>query len=338
MLAGWPDGVGRGRPVRRRSILPLQQRARRQFAVEPHDQLRSISQPQRAREQHFDALLAILLDRLAEQEVLEEFHARAAQRHAQVQLVLVAEWAVVVGGCAQAARLPVGLRVGIRARDGFVLVGVLTDDEPGRVLVEVGRVQPQRQLAGTERLDEARRQLLLVEARILAPATVMGQVHGEPGRAGPGRARQDKLSAQVVVAAGLEAQADGRQVGRRGVQDVDDAVDRVRSVQGAARASQDLDCGRLLKIGLEQLVDVAEADRPQRYAVFQEQEGAAGTRAGQDRRAQGGQRFLAAAALDEGARRTVEQLGMVGRTGRGDFGRAQSRDAPGVGQQGLLLA
>ena len=70
---------------------------------------------------------------------------------------------------------------------------------------------------------------------------------------------------------------------RFGQQDVDDAVQRVRTVQGIARAAQDLDGPRKLPVGLEQTVDVAEPGGTERNAVLEKQEGAARPGAGQDR-------------------------------------------------------
>jgi hypothetical protein len=59
------------------------------------------------------------------------------------------------------------------------------------------------------------------------------------------------------------------------VQDVDDAVHRVGSVQGAAGAADHFDRVGLFRVDLEHLVDVAEAGRPDRNAVLEEQECAA---------------------------------------------------------------
>ena len=88
------------------------------------------------------------------------------------------------------------------------------------------------------------------------------------------------------------------------------ALEPYRTLPGPA---QDLDRGRLLEVHLEELVDVAGADRPDRDAVLEHQHRAAGAGARQHRRAQRRERFLAAAALDHRSRGAVDELRRVRR-------------------------
>ena len=83
-------------------------------------------------------------------------------------------------------------------------------------------------------------------------------------------------------------------------------------MHGRARPAQHFDRLRLSGVHFEQFVDVAEAYGPQRKAIFQHQEGAAGTRAREHRRADRGEAFLAAAALDQHTGHAVQRFGRMG--------------------------
>ena len=71
------------------------------------------------------------------------------------------------------------------------------------------------------------------------------------------------------------------------------------------------DLAGLLVVELEHLVEIAEADRADRQAVFRHQERAAGAGAREHRRADGGQALGATAALDVDAGAAVERVRLM---------------------------
>ena len=332
VLARRPDGIGDRGTAGGRAVLRLLQEALGALQVQPHDQ-RAPGRGHGAGQQQRCALLPVALDRLAEQEVLQEVHARAAQHEPQIELLVGTAREAIVRRQSRAVRVAVGLGIRIAARERRIAIAVLADDESGGVLRQVGGVETQRQGAVARGADQACRQFLFLETGVVAPAAVARRVQGHAGLAQWGRAGGRELHPGVLVRTALEGQPERRQVRRPGVKYVDDAVHRVRAVQRAARAADHLGGGCLLAVDLEQLVDVAEADRPQRHAVFEEQEGAAGTRAGQHRRAQRGERLLAATALDQGARHAVDEFRVVGGAEQAAVVAADAREAAGKVEQ-----
>jgi hypothetical protein len=160
LLACRADDIGRRRTVGRPVVLILKERAARELGVETRDQLAAREGAAGRREHDATAVLAVLLDRLAEQEMLEEIHARAAEEHAE----LVAGRSAVLRREAQARRVAIGLGIRVRARDRGVAVGVLADNESRRLLVEVRAGKRELELAAACRARPNRVQLLFLES------------------------------------------------------------------------------------------------------------------------------------------------------------------------------
>jgi len=139
-----------------------------------------------------------------------------------------------------------------------------------------------------------------------------------------------ELAAVVLIGSAFQRKATRRQVGGRDRNDVDRAMHRARTVNDARRSAQHFDRARLLAVDLEQFVDVAEARGPDRNAVLEKQKHAAGTGAAQHGRADRGQAFLAAVALDHGAGRAIDDFAVMGRTDERDIAAAHQRDAARV--------
>ena len=106
----------------------------------------------------------------------------------------------------------------------------------------------------------------------------------------------EHATAQVVVGAAFDAEG-GRCARFGGIDDIDDAVQCIGAIHRCAGPANDFDAARLLGVGFEQFVDVTEAGRAQRHAVFHDQDRATGTGAGQDRGANGRQVFLPVVAV-----------------------------------------
>src|SRR5690606_30679663 len=92
--------------------------------------------------------------------------------------------------------------------------------------------------------------------------------------------------------------------GGRARQDVDHATDRVRTVQGRARALGNLDAASLRNIDFIQAVMVEQAGRACRNAVFQKKVDTLGG----EWLANGGHMALAAKVVDVYARHAIGQL------------------------------
>ena len=229
---------------------------------------------------------------------------------------------VILRGEAQALRVAIGVGIGIRARDHRVAVGILADDEAGRLLVEVRSRERELPLPAALRMRPYRVELFLLEPGRVAPAAVVGAVHDDAEAVAVGSARGRDLQLAVLVAATFHDGAEDRDVLRHRRDHVDDAVHGARAIKHASGPAQDLDRGRLLEIHLEELVDVAASDRADRDSVLEHEHRAAGARAGQHRRAQRSERLLPAAALDHRARRAIDELRRMGG--------ADERDGPGL--------
>ena len=152
LAAGRADRVRLGRAVGRRPDLVLEQAAPRELRVEARDQ-RAAAEVARGREHHAAAVLAVVLDRLTEQEMLQEVHARAAKVSAQ----LAPRRAAVLGREAQRSRVAIRLGIRVRAGNGAVAIGVLAVDESRRLLVEVRAGERELQRAGAGRAAPTRR-------------------------------------------------------------------------------------------------------------------------------------------------------------------------------------
>lgn len=119
-------------------------------------------------------------------------------------------------------------------------------------------------------------------AGIVAKAAVVGDDDGRAHR-GLGRKRDLRTQAVIVVGSDLDAENVGHGLARVRHDDVDNAVQRIGTVQRAAGTADHLDRLRLLGIDFEQLVDVAKPRGAARNAVLQREKCAAGARAGQYR-------------------------------------------------------
>ena len=123
---------------------------------------------------------------------------------------------------------------------------------------------------------------------------------------------QPELAAIVLIRPAFEREAASRQIRRAAAgMTLIGAMHRARAVNDAGRAAQHFDRAGLLAVHFEQLVDVAEADRPDRHAVLEKQKHAARARPAQHRRADRGQAFLAAVALDHRAGRAIHDLAVM---------------------------
>ena len=118
-------------------------------------------------------------------------------------------------------------------------------------------------------------------------------------------------------------------------------MQRVAAEQAARRPAHDFHRRRLLRVHLEQVVDVAEPRWTNRDAVLEQQEPAAGAGAGQHAGANRGEVFLSGPARDPHPRHAHEDLvRMVGAHQRHVFAvhRGQAADRPLVGGDGRLGA
>ena len=235
-------------------------------------------------------------------------------------------------------RFAVGLRVRVAAAQCLVAVGILAGDEAGRLLVEdrTGEIDAQRRIANRGR--ERCVQLSLVEARACAPAAVVRIERGHARRRAVAERARGELDPAILIRTRIDAAAQLRTIRRRRLQHVDGAVYGTGSVERVRRTTQYLDRVRLLGVDLEHLVDVAEPDRPDRHAVLEHEERAAGSRPGEHGRADRRQAFLATAALDQRARHAVQDLGVMGRADGGDGLGCHPGDARGAAERGFGTA
>lgn len=128
-------------------------------------------------------------------------------------------------------------------------------------------------------------------------------IEEQPGDGGVASEQAAPLAdgAPVGVRPGFEAAGGSGRALRPGQQEVQRAMQAVGAVGCARWSTQHFHGNRLLGEDLEQLVDVAEAGRPHRDAVLEHEEGTAGARAGEYRRADCRQAFLLGATLEPGA-------------------------------------
>ena len=123
--------------------------------------------------------------------------------------------------------------------------------------------------------------------------------------------REAEPQAQKGIRAAFDSRGEVGQVRNPWGEHIDDAVYGARAIHGRARPAQHFDGAGLFVVGLEHLVQVAEADRPNGQIVFRDEECATATRAGQHRGADAAQALGAAAALDVDAGDLVQRLGLM---------------------------
>ncbi len=252
---------------------------------------------ERHRQQRAGTDMAVFLERLTGQEVLQEAHVRMTHIGSQVHLRGF-QRALPDAVQSLARSFPKGLRVHVAAVLQRILVGVLAEDEASRLLVEIRGRENGLQRAGiVERPVSLQLQLALPVPRCIAKSAVVGHDKCRVVRFF-GRTRKPGAQPQKIIGAGLDGDQILRWIAGGWRQHIDDAVQRIRSIQRIARTADHLDGSRLFRVQFEHLVDVAESRRPHRHAVFEEQEAATGSGTGEDRRANGSQVFLAAAATE----------------------------------------
>ena len=123
--------IGRGARLR------LLQKTIGIFEVEAGEQLRAIEYREAQRRQHARRILAVLFERLADQEVLQKVHARVAHIGPDIQLRRRTQLGVVLSDQSYRIGVAIGLRVRVRLRDGFVTVRVLALNEACGFLIEI---------------------------------------------------------------------------------------------------------------------------------------------------------------------------------------------------------
>ena len=117
--------------------------------------------------------MAVLLERLAWQEMLQEFHIGVPQIRTHVEFVALPRG---LPQSVQALRRRLAECFGIRiaAIDVRILVGIFTQDESSSLLVEIGCSQREREPAIVLLPAVLCVQLRLLVARVVSKATVVG--------------------------------------------------------------------------------------------------------------------------------------------------------------------
>ena len=254
--------------------------------------------------------MAVFLGRLVGQEVLDELHPlHSAERGDDERVAADVRLEPHVGARSPGVAISFGVRVG--GRNVLVLVDLRPLDEAGGFLVEVHGGERRHRIPRLALHLGAPGQLLLVDARRIAPAAIVH--HGQPYPAvdaigGEVRRRVGAIAHQRVAAqgerlAGLRA--------RLGVDEVHQAVHGVGAIAHGCRAAHNLDrlCG--LVMYLEQSVDVAEHGGARRHAVLEDQERALPRAGRQNGRADGDQQFLARVHLHVDAGNCVQDFSRV---------------------------
>ena len=272
--------------------------------------------------------MAVLLERLSGQEMLQEIHSRAPYIRANVHVVVAA-----LERPAQAKPLAVGLAkcfgIEVLSIESGIGVGVLPDDKSRCLLVEVADAQCGRDgiFAGSpRRLGET---LELAEAGIAAETAVVRCRAADYNGCSVGIA-SEPFNTDEIVRPHLEAALRGIRASGLGQQDTDRAMQRIRAVERIAGAPNHFDSLGEFGRQLEQLVDIAEAAGPRGYAVFERQERAAGTGPGQHRRTNRRQALLAAAACHPDAGNAGQQFMNVCMIRGFDLGSIQHIDVAGM--------
>ena len=113
------------------------------------------------------------------------------------------------------------------------------------------------------------------------------------------------ISADGTIVVGESSSASGNEAF------VWDAVNGVRAVKRAARAPDDFNSISEFGLRFEELVDIRKARRAERHAVLQEEKVSRPRPARQHGRANGGQIFNTAAAMNENAGNAIQDFARV---------------------------
>ena len=260
--------------------------------------------------------LAVLLQRFAGQEVLQEVHSRPAHEGRQSPLAAVGIEPAQAADQASRAGAPKGLRIVVVLAPVRVAVSSETGNEAGGVLVQMGQAENRRALGIAQPIAMVCGQEAVFVAFVFAEAAGAGVARIDPQRHIVAAAGQTRAELTVVITAVFRRHRIDRIDPRVAGADIDHAVQPARCVAEATRAAQHTNRRCVGQVDLEQVVDVAEARRPDRHPGFEIQQSAAATGAGQQRRTDRGQVLLAAAASDPGPGNSREQLrGVGGRDG-----------------------
>ena len=143
--------------------------------------------------------------------MLQEIHARGAEVGSQLQLPGQGRLRLHESREPHGVGVAIGLRVQVLLAQVGVAVGVLAEDESGRLLFELRRreIEP-RGNAAARTGRERGIQLALVETRLVTPAAVVRIQRLYPQADGLGRVRRDQAAARVLVRAQAEPQLPGR--------------------------------------------------------------------------------------------------------------------------------
>ncbi len=152
----------------------------------------------------------------------------------------------------------------------------------GGLLIEIRHGQCRRNIEPFEPPLIFARQFLLIETRIVLVTPIAGSA--EVGA--PFFRAAAHFGSIVIVRTGFRLRARERLARCSRRNDVDQPVHGVGAVQHRARPLDDLDAGRLFRMGVEQLIDVTEAAGAQRDAVLCHEERPAPACSRQHRRAQ----------------------------------------------------
>jgi hypothetical protein len=132
-----------------------------------------IAQREIQRGQHANRVLPILLERLADEKVLEEIHPRVAGIGTHIESGCRIQLRVVLADEPHSVGIAVSLGIRVRCCDRLVAVGIEALNESGSFLFEVRCGQVQAEVAALEATRHRQIELLLVQARLISPAAVV---------------------------------------------------------------------------------------------------------------------------------------------------------------------
>ena len=304
VLARGTNRVGGRRAVGRRT--------RPAFLQEPFAQLRGrcpssscvfVKAVKSERGQHAERILAVVLERLADEEVLKEIHARVARIGAHVELHVVAERPIVAADEPHGVGIAKRFGIRVRLRDRLVAIGVWPWMKPA--------VSWLRFVA-----DRSRPEGRSVEAMRAAPRFSFCSSSPESSRQPPSfvaiavaadirrssRMTERELAAVVLVRSRFErdaATAARRGAGCRTLTAPCIAPEPYTTPAGPRSTSIGCACSMFTS---NSSFTLQKPIGPDRHAVLEKQKHAAGAGPGEHRRANRGEAFLAAVALDHRAR------------------------------------
>ena len=236
------DRARKGAALEGGAVLDLEQEGVGVLGVDAEPPLyRPLTERPRARRADRDAVLSVALQRLAEQEVLQELHPRTADGAADLVAAAVAGLGQPLAGDARAVGVAEGLGVRVALAQHRVAVGIEAADEAGGLLVEARGGRAQAQFTGAERALVYGIRFPFTHRGLGAESVLVAEQPVERGRVIRGR----ELQREVIVRAARHTEAQPGQGVGIGGDHIDEAVDGIGTVGPGARAAQHLDGGSL---------------------------------------------------------------------------------------------